>query len=75
MNETHTRSIIKAITWRSGGLVMTVAVAWALTRKVELAASIGLADTLVKLLAYYLHERAWLKLDLGRVQPARSASR
>jgi adenylylsulfate kinase len=44
-------------------------VAWALTRQAELAASIGLADTVIKLAAYYLHERAWLRIRFGRRGP------
>ncbi len=64
--ETHARSIVKALTWRLGGFVVTVSVAWALTHQVAMATSIGLADTLVKLLAFYAHERVWLKIRFGR---------
>ena len=67
--ETRSRSIVKALTWRMGGLVVTIAVVWMVTGRVKLAASIGLADTLVKLLAYYFHERFWLKIRFGRVKP------
>ena len=67
--ETRSRSIVKALTWRMGGLVVTIAVVWVVTGQVKLAASIGLADTLVKLLAYYFHERFWLKIRFGRVKP------
>ena len=68
--ESHKRSLAKAATWRLGGLVITVVIAWACTRRVDVAASIGLADTLVKLAAFYLHERAWLRIHYGR--PARA---
>ena len=64
--ESHARSILKAATWRAGGLCLTVAVAWAVTGRADLAASIGLADTVLKLGAYYVHERAWLKVRFGR---------
>jgi len=67
--ETHVRSMLKASTWRAGGLVVTFLVAWALTRRLELAASIGAADTLVKLAAYYIHERVWLRIPFGRGRP------
>ena len=66
--ETHARSIVKATTWRLGGLIVTILVAWAVTRRMDVAASIGLADTFVKLAAYYVHERAWLKIGFGRVK-------
>ncbi len=64
--DSHARSILKAATWRAGGLCLTVAVAWAVTGRADLAASIGLADTVLKLGAYYVHERAWLKVRFGR---------
>ncbi len=67
--ETRARSIVKALTWRVTALFITMGVAWSITRKVELAASIGLADTLIKLGAYYVHERCWLKIRFGRAKP------
>jgi adenylylsulfate kinase len=68
--ETHLRSIVKATTWRIGGLLVTFFVALAVTRKFEVAVSIGLADTVIKLAAYYVHERAWLKVGFGRIKPS-----
>lgn len=65
--ETHTRTIIKSLTWRVGGLLVTVVTAWIITRRIELAASIGAADTAVKIVVYYLHERMWLKIRFGRI--------
>ena len=67
--ESHWRSILKAVTWRIGGLIMTVLVAYAVTRQAALAASIGLADTAVKIGAYYVHERIWLRIRMGRDRP------
>jgi uncharacterized membrane protein len=66
--ETHLRSILKASTWRVGGFVVTFLVSWAITRRLEMAASIGLADTAVKLVAYYAHERMWLRIPFGRTR-------
>lgn len=67
--DTHARTIVKSLTWRIGGFAMTMGVAWAVTGKAETAASIGLLDTLVKLLAFYLHERAWFRIPFGRARP------
>ena len=67
--ESHARTILKAVTYRVGGLFLTSAVAWVLTRRMDMAATIGLADTAVKLVAYYLHERIWLKVKFGRQKP------
>jgi len=66
--ETHFRSILKAVTWRTGGTVVTFGVAWLVTGKLELATQIGLLDTLIKIGAFYLHERVWNHLDFGKVK-------
>ncbi len=64
--ETHARTIIKAVTWRSLGTLMTVLVAWSVTHKASVAASIGVMDTLLKIGGFYVHERLWLRVDFGR---------
>ena len=64
--ETKKRSLAKAVTWRLGGLAVTTVVTLALTKRVDLAAAVGLTDTAVKLLAYYFHERLWLRVPFGR---------
>ncbi len=69
MMESHFRSIAKAITWRAGGTVVTFDVAWVLTRKLELAAQIGVFDTTVKTGAFYAHERIWNRLNFGKKKP------
>lgn len=64
--ETHYRSIIKAISWRTGGTIVTCFVAWVLTGNLDLAAKIGALDTLIKIGAFYLHERLWNRLNFGK---------
>lgn len=64
--ETRSRSLAKALTWRVAALVITMTVVWVVTGRAELAASIGLMDTAIKLVAYYGHERCWLKVGFGR---------
>ena len=69
MIESHLRSIAKAITWRAGGTIVTFAVAFVLLRSIEMAAKIGLLDTLVKIGAFYFHERLWNRLSFGKKKP------
>ena len=66
-SETRTRSIAKAVTWRIAATLITAAVAYLLTGSIGKAASIGMLDSAVKLLAFYGHERLWLLVPLGRV--------
>ena len=67
--ESHARSIVKAMTWRVSALAITMGVAWFITRQVRLAATIGLVDTVIKLFAYYSHERLWMRVRFGRLHP------
>ena len=69
MVESHFRSIVKAITWRAGGTIVTFTVAWVLTGNIDLAARIGILDTLLKLGAFYAHERIWNRLSFGKRKP------
>jgi uncharacterized membrane protein len=67
--DTHFRSITKAISWRTGGTIVTCLVAWIITRNFDLAARIGILDTLIKIGAFYFHERLWNRLDFGKRKP------
>jgi uncharacterized membrane protein len=67
--ETHSRSILKALTWRAGGTVVTCLVAWLLTGSLDLAARIGVLDTVIKIGAFYIHERLWNRLNIGKMKP------
>lgn len=69
MIETHFRSIAKAMSWRVGGTIVTFAVAWILTGRLELAARIGVLDTVIKVVAFYAHERLWNRLNFGKQRP------
>jgi adenylylsulfate kinase len=64
--ESHARSIAKALTWRFWAFLITALVVWVVTRRLEFAATIGLADTCIKFFAYYAHERLWLKFSFGK---------
>ncbi len=63
--ETHTRSIIKTLSWRFIATFITALIALAITGELRVAAEIGLLDTLIKLGAYYGHERIWLRIGIG----------
>lgn len=64
--ETHTRSVIKALSWRTLGTVDTFAISWLLTGRVEIAGSIAGLEIITKIVWYYLHERVWAAIHWGR---------
>ena len=66
--ETHIRSILKAASWRVIATVVTFFTAWFLIGTVDVAIKIGLLDTVIKMGAYYMHERGWNRLDFGKLE-------
>ncbi len=67
--DTHKRTLVKTLSWRILATIITGIVALAVTRKLHVAATIGVFDSLIKFLAYYVHERSWLRLNFGKVRP------
>ena len=67
VKEKHWRSITKAISWRITGTVDTILISWLITHKLHVAISIGFVEVFTKLFLYYLHERIWEKIKIGRV--------
>ena len=66
--ETRRRSLAKAVSWRIVAAIITTLVVLAMTGRMEFAAKVGLIDTLIKLGVYFVHERAWNKIDYGRLR-------
>jgi len=66
--ETRLRSIVKAVTWRAGGTLVTFVVTLAISKQIDLAAKVGLLDTLVKIGAFYVHERLWHRVSFGKIK-------
>ena len=66
MNEKSYRSILKAISWRITGSIDTIIISFVITGNLKIAASIGFIELFTKMVLYYLHERAWNKINIGR---------
>ena len=64
--ESRKRSILKALSWRLAAFFITAGVVLLITGHLELAAGVGLADTLIKVGAFYGHERLWNRIEFGR---------
>ena len=53
------RSVFKAFTWRVVALIITICVAYIVTGEVHVAVGVAAIDSIIKVVAYYLHERTW----------------
>lgn len=60
------RSFYKALSWRVTGSLDTMLLSWLFTQQLDVAIAIGLTEVLTKMVLYYLHERAWNRVALGR---------
>ena len=59
VRDSHSRSIVKAVSWRVTGIVDTFVVSFIFTGSVKVAGSIAGAEAITKMILYYFHERAW----------------
>jgi uncharacterized membrane protein len=64
--EAHLRSISKAISYRVLAAIATTTIVFVFTRRIVLSISVGLVESIVKMICYYLHERAWSFISLGK---------
>ena len=64
--ESATRSVFKAISWRVLATLTTALVVYVITGSTEFAVTIGLIEGIAKIGLYYFHERLWNRLDVGR---------
>ncbi|PWL27393.1 MAG: hypothetical protein DCO96_11670 [Fluviicola sp. XM-24bin1] len=55
-------SLLKTFSWRIIGTLDTMLISYMLTGKLDVAVSIGGIEVISKMILYYLHERAWVKL-------------
>jgi uncharacterized membrane protein len=64
--ETHSRSLAKAVSWRTTGSIDTFLVAFLITGSPKMAGSVAVTEILTKILIYYLHERVWACIPWGK---------
>ena len=64
--ESKGRSILKTISWRVIGTIDTIIISYLLTGKTTIALSIGGIEVFSKLILFYIHERAWNKIKIGK---------
>ena len=58
------RHIAKTFSWRILGTLDTMFLSWVITGDLKAGMQIGLADVIIKMILYYLHERAWFKSSI-----------
>ena len=64
--EAHSRSLLKAVSWRITGTIDTFVISFIVTGRATIAGSIAATELLTKIALYYGHERAWSAIHWGR---------
>jgi uncharacterized membrane protein len=67
--ESNARSIVKAVSYRLLGSSVTGLILFAVTGKGTISLIGGAADMVLKIVAYFIHERIWNHIDFGRSKP------
>lgn len=70
--ESNVRSVAKTLSWRVIATTTTATIVWLFTGELTLAVAVGGVEAVTKMLLYYVHERGWDRIRLGRkeVEPA-----
>lgn len=63
--ETNKRSLAKAVSYRLLGSLFTFVIAFIFTGDVLVSSAVGIVDLIVKVILFYLHERAWNLIKWG----------
>ena len=66
MSDSAYRSLAKAVSWRVTGTVDTFLISWFVTGTISLAVGIAFTEIMTKVVLYWLHERVWNKINLGK---------
>lgn len=66
--ERKRRSIVKTISWRTIGTIDTILISWVVVGDINFAVTIGGVELFTKMTLYFFHERAWNKINFGRVK-------
>ncbi len=63
--DSNKRHIIKTFSWRGIGTLDTIFFSFLITGNPFTGVKIGLAETVSKMLLYYVHEKLWYKINYG----------
>ncbi len=63
--ESHRRHLLKTVSWRFIGTLDTIILSWVISGDAMIGFKIGGLEMITKMILYYIHERAWYKVNFG----------
>ncbi len=64
--ESAMRSVLKAVSWRIIATLTTALLVYAFTGELGIAVTVGMVEAVTKIALYFVHERLWNRLNVGR---------
>jgi len=64
--DAHKRSLVKAVIYRTGSIVLLAGLSWLFTRDFVQMSLITVTYEVIAMLGYYIHERLWEQIRWGR---------
>jgi uncharacterized membrane protein len=61
----RSRHLLKTLTWRTVGTLDTILLGWFVSGDASVGLAIGSLEMVTKMVLYYVHERAWYRVDFG----------
>jgi uncharacterized membrane protein len=68
MADKHYRSLVKAVSWRITGSIDTMIITFLITHRIKWALTVSGVELFTKIGLYYVHERVWENVPLGRIK-------
>lgn len=65
--ENFARSLLKTISWRISGTSSTMLISYIVIGDIAIAGSIAIIQIVINTILYYIHERIWNKIRIGRI--------
>jgi uncharacterized membrane protein len=63
----HRRTILKTITWRVIAFLISFIIVYIWTGRVIESVELAIILNIIKMLAYYIHERVWNNIKFGKL--------
>lgn len=64
--KSHKRAIIKAVSYRAFGTLLTITVIYIFTGELLVSLGAGVVEVISKMFFYYLHEKIWDRISWGK---------
>ena len=65
ISDSSKRHFFKTFSWRFIGTLDTIILGWLFTSDISIGLTIGIFETLTKMILYFMHEKIWYKINFG----------